>query len=413
MADLVSMRADAMEARKRIDTLLAVDGDLSLEQANDLEKADNEFRKLQDQIKVSEIRESATASLNAPSYEFKPEKATAVRQNMQFDSRAQFAKNLLTELRHGPGSFSKRMIDFDSGATGATNNAADLLPVDLQNEMIRLLSSVSAVRSAATIRTFPNDVEIPAVSSRATITAYTGEGAAFDNFDPDFTKLRIRSFKSAAETLVTEEVLADSRGGTVQEILQQHAEAHGFFWEGKYLGTGAAQNATDVDGILASTFTAVPGAPADTTAAAATTAAAVTYDDLVNTAFGMEAAYWNLPKSWIVGPAMFRALLALDDQNGRPMLLPAATGTAQDARASFNLLGYPIFVSDAMPAATTGNFAAVLLSRESYVVADRQGVTSQIDPFTNGASGITAYRTFLRSDGRWLRPESSGRLVLA
>lgn len=415
MADLVSMRAEAAEARQKIDTILGIDGELSTNQVAELEQADNDFKRISEEVRKAEVLDSARQSLAAPTYEFRGGVQKSIQTREKLDVRQQFQRDLLNEIRN-PGSFQTRMIDFASGASGATGNAVDLLPVDLQNEMIRLLGSMSAVRQAATVRSFPNDVEIPAVSSRATITAYTGEGEDFDNFDPDFTKLRIRSFKSAAETKVTEEVLSDSRGGTVQEILNQHAEAHAYFWETKFLGTAAAQNATDVDGILASSFSAVPGAPADYSAGGATNSgsdviADITYGDLVETAFGMEAAYWNLPKSWIVGPIMFRHLLSLDDDNGRPMLLPAATGTAADSRAEFNLLGYPLQVSDAMPGDGAGAFAAVLLARDSYVVADRSSIQSMVDPYgANGAAGLTAYRTFVRSDGRWIRPSSTGRL---
>jgi HK97 family phage major capsid protein len=111
---------------------------------------------------------------------------------------------------------------------------------------------------------------------------------------------------------------------------------------------------------------------------------------------------------------MYRALLELtDNTTGRPLFLPQATGTIQAPGAIGNLLGYPVLVSDAMPSEAAGAFAAVLLSRESYVVADRVGINSQVDPFTYGGSGITAWRTFVRSDGRWLRPTSSSRLQLA
>tara|TARA_Y100000004_G_scaffold179681_1_gene223532 strand:+ start:3366 stop:4616 length:1251 start_codon:yes stop_codon:yes gene_type:complete len=414
MADLVSMRAEAAEARQKIDTILGVDGELTTDQVAELEKADNDFKRLQEEVRKAEVLDSARESLAAPSFEFRGGVEKSIQQRSNLDVRQQFQRDLLNEIRR-PGSFERRFIDFASGETGATGNAIDLLPVDLQNEMIRLLGSMSAVRQAATVRSFPNDVEIPAVSTRATITAYTGEGEDFDNFDPDFSKLRIRSFKSAAETKITEEVLSDSRGGVVQEILNQHAEAHAFFWEGKFLGTGNAQNATDVDGILTSTFSAVPGAPADTTMASTKTAIAdVTYQNLVDTAFGMEASYWNLPKSWIVGPAMFRHLIGLADGNQRPLLLPAATGTASDSRAEFNLLGYPVHVSDAMPADGADTFVAVLMSRDSYVVADRANITSMVDPYgANGAAGLTAYRTFVRSDGRWIRPSSTGRLKTA
>jgi len=412
MADLISMRADAMAARKRIDSILSIDGELSVEQERELEQADTQLRSLSEQIKKAEVRESASEALQLPTYEPRTRKAAVAP---TLDSRMVLQNNLRNAIRRGG-------INEDRAYTApidSANEAASLMPVDLQDEMIRLLANVSAVRQAATIRSYPNDVEIPAVSARATITAYTGEGTAYDAIGPEFSKLRIRSFKSAAETQVTEEVLNDSRGGVVAEILAQHAEAHGYFWETQFLGTAAAQGASNVDGILASDFSAVPGAPTDYDAgggstSGSTTFASVTYEDLVETAYGMPAAYWGTPKSWIVGPAMYRALLELtDNTTGRPLFLPQATGTIQAPGAIGNLLGYPVLVSDAMPAEAAGAFAAVLLSRESYVVADRVGINSQVDPYTYGGSGITAWRTFVRSDGRWLRPTSSSRLQLA
>ena len=53
MADLVKMRADATEARKRVDSLLDIDGELSLEQAQELETADTDYRSLREQIKIA------------------------------------------------------------------------------------------------------------------------------------------------------------------------------------------------------------------------------------------------------------------------------------------------------------------------------------------------------------------------
>ena len=417
MADLVSMRADAMEARKRIDALLAVDGELTTDQVAELEKSDVEFRGLQAEIAKAETIASAKESLSAPSFEFRAERKP--EQRSQQEIRKQFLSDLKQEMR-SPGSFERRTIDFGG-------NAADLLPVDLQDEMIRLFASRSNVAQAATVRSYASDAEIPMVTARATITDFTGEGVAYDNFDPDFGKLRIRAFKSAAETKITEEVISDNRGGAVDEILTQHGEAHAYFWETKYLGTAAAQNANAPDGLLAaeadiaSTFPdeAVNGtaAIADiSTGSGDTTIADVTYQDLLDVTFGMPAKYWGLEKSWLMSPALFQHVIGLTDAGatGRPLFLPNATGTIQQSFNMGTLFGYPVYVSDAMTDATPeGSFQAVLLERGSYVVATRSQVTSQVDPFTNGASGITAFRTRMRADGRWMRPSSSARLQIA
>ena len=417
MADLVSMRADAMEARKRIDALLAVDGELTTDQVAELEKSDVEFRGLQAEISKAETIASARESLSAPSFEFRAERKP--EQRSQQEIRTQFLSDLKQEMR-SPGSFERRTIDFGG-------NAADLLPVDLQDEMIRLFASRSNVAQAATVRSYASDAEIPMVTARATITDFTGEGTAYDNFDPDFGKLRIRAFKSAAETKITEEVISDNRGGAVDEILTQHGEAHAYFWETKYLGTAAAQNATAPDGLLAaeadiaSTFPdeAVSGtvAIADiSTGSGDTTIADVTYQDLLDVTFGMPAKYWGLEKSWLMSPALFQHVIGLTDAGttGRPLFLPNATGNITQSFNMGTLFGYPVYVSDAMTDATpAGSFQAVLLERGSYVVATRSQVTSQVDPFTNGASGITAFRTRMRADGRWMRPSSSARLQIA
>ena len=71
MTDLVKMRADATDARKRVDSLLDVNGELSLSQAEELETADTEYRALREQIKIAEIRESAKESANLTTFEFK------------------------------------------------------------------------------------------------------------------------------------------------------------------------------------------------------------------------------------------------------------------------------------------------------------------------------------------------------
>jgi HK97 family phage major capsid protein len=411
------MRADAMEARKRIDALLAVDGELTTDQVAELEKSDVEFRGLQAEIAKAETIASARESLSAPSFEFRAERKP--EQRSQQEIRTQFLSDLKQEMR-SPGSFERRTIDFGG-------NAADLLPVDLQDEMIRLFASRSNVAQAATVRSYASDAEIPMVTARATITDFTGEGVAYDNFDPDLGKLRIRAFKSAAETKITEEVISDNRGGAVDEILTQHGEGHAYFWETKYLGTAAAQNATAPDGLLAaeadiaSTFPdeAVNGtvAIADiSTGSGDTTIADVTYQDLLDVTFGMPAKYWGLEKSWLMSPALFQHVIGLTDAGatGRPLFLPNATGTIQQSFNMGTLFGYPVYVSDAMTDATpAGSFQAVLLERGSYVVATRSQVTSQVDPFTNGASGITAFRTRMRADGRWMRPSSSARLQIA
>lgn len=411
MADIVSMRADAEAARKRIDDLLGVEGELSTDQVSELEKADSEFRSLRDELKRHEVVESARESSESRSFEPKPPMKPA---SNEIFSNQLFVRNLKRAI-DGSGPREDRAID----GTASGDAAAALMPVDLQDQMVRRLAEVSAMRKAATVVSFDNDVEMPITATRASITAYTGESETADPLTPTFAKLRFRSYKSSAQTLISDEVLADSRGGVVSETVQQHAEAHAYFWEQQYLGAEAAQSPSNVDGVFATTgFTSAFGSnlgPADVTGAG-NTYASVTYDNLIETTLAMPAQYWSLPKSWIVSPGMFTELIKLEDAGGRKLYQPQSLGALPDAPNIPTLLGYPVYVSQAMPAEGTGEYAAVLLERSSYMIADRVSggqVNSQIDPFSFGESGQVAFRSQLRSDGRWVRPVSSSRLVLA
>ena len=426
MADLVSMRADAAAIRQDMEHILATDGELSVEQVAELDAKREKLEGLQDQVNRAESVSAAKEALARPTFNMKPAaNASTVPVERSFNGRTRselVRDRILAAIRNEP--MSERLFDFASAATGATQNAADLLPVDLQDEIIaRLLPAVSAVRQAATVRTYSNDVEIPVVSGRVTVTG-TAEGAAYNDTTPDFNKLRFRSYKSTAMTRMTEEVVADARGGFIDETLQQHAEGHALYFESLYLSTAAAQNASAPDGMLAteaniaSTFPDDAGSAAifDQTASG-DTIAEVTYADLLGVAFGMPAKYWGLPKSWIMSPALYQHILGLTDGTGgagRPLFLANATGTIQQDAVLGTLFGYPVYVSDQLTDSTpASSFQAVLLERGSYVIADRLGVASTVDNITAADEGLVKFLTRMRSDGRWVRPSSSARLLMA
>ena len=424
MADLVSMRADAAALRQDMESILSTDGELTVDQVAELDSKREKLEKLQDQVHRAESIDAAREAVARPTFKFPSgQKFTANREAFgQTNSRQVFFERLKAQFRGE--RISDRFIDFGSAETGATGNAASLLPVDLQDEMIRLFANVSAVRNAATVRSYASDVEIPIVTSRATITATTLEGVAYDALEPDFGKVRFRSFKTAAETAITEEAIADARGGLVDEILQQHSEAHGNFWETAYTATTAAASATAPDGLRCTNaslssagFSNDAGSVVITDVITSTnTIASVTYKNLLDVAFGMPAKYWGLDKSWVMSPAMYQHVLGLTDDSGgtgRPLFQARASGTLQDSATLGSLFGYPVLVSDALTEGTVaGKFQAILLERGSYIIADRAGISSQMDEFTRGAEGMTVFRTRMRSDGRWVRPSSSARLQI-
>jgi hypothetical protein len=148
MSDLVKMRAEENEARSRVDSLLAIDGELNETQLTDLEAADVQVRELKTKIKAAEIRASAKAAIETPSYEFRlnpKSNSTAlapVGEKRSFEAMCDDAgARLMRRLGHN--------VEIRTADPYDTTDSAALVPVDLKNELIRRLPGMSGAMSAS------------------------------------------------------------------------------------------------------------------------------------------------------------------------------------------------------------------------------------------------------------------------
>ena len=113
-------------------------------------------------------------------------------------------------------------------------------------------------------------------------------------------------------------------------------------------------------------------------------------------------------------PAVHARIIQSIDANDRMIFFPQSTGTLQEDPLSVGtLLGSPIYLSDHMPTPGASKVAALYLDKRSYRVSLRRTLQTQEDPYTNGGSGIVAYRSHMRADGQWTLAEASSRLVYA
>jgi HK97 family phage major capsid protein len=396
--DIRALRSEADEVRANINELIGKAGELTDSQVGDLESAETRLLDLNKQINKAEILERAAKAVDVPTFSRRGKvETTAV------DSYEQCRRNMLAVAR---------------GETRAYNTSDDssLIPTDLQDELIRRLPSLSAVRSAATVRVFAQNAEIPSIATRISAATLVDEAASFTAAEGTYTKIAVKSFKTAFQSQVTLEMLADNRGGLIADILEQHMEAHAEGWDALYLSTEAVA-ARDAPAGLCATATNVntgSNSNINDVDAAAThdTAAEIDIDDLIATMNGLPGRYRTGAKSWIMSPAVHAAVVGSTDTNSRLVFLPQATGTVQEnPLAVGTILGYPVYLSDHMPSAADGAVAAILLDKRSYMVADRQGLQSIQDPYSSGASGLINFRSWMRSDGLWTLPEASARLL--
>lgn len=413
MGDLVSMRAEAAEARTRIDTLLAVDGELSPQQVADLETADADFRKLQGEIQKREVVESARESLATPTYDFRNNAQHAITKAPESRSLEEMYADAGDRLFRRLGGQPETRAPYDT----ATDSS--LVPVDLQNEMVRQLPKMTAAMNAATVVTEPHDHEIAAVVNRIASATIVDEAAAYTAAQATFDRIRFNAYKTAFETAITLEMFQDNRPSAMAETLLQHVEAHAEGWDALFLSTQNPHASRAAPGGLCATAAQIDQAYAgreinDNVMGSGDAVSDITIEDLLNTQAAVPGRYRTGDKSWIMSPEVHAQIIQTVNADSRLVFLPQATGTLQEDPLSVGtLLGSPIYLSDNMPAAGANAIAALYLDRRSYRVALRQSFVTQEDPYSQGANGIVAYRSWMRADGQWTLPEASSRLVYA
>ena len=444
MDDARSLREQRDElAGKMNDILLRNDSIDDTESIELLEQGEARLAEMDTQIRGAEAREKVSNLVKKPSFGFTPGSGTASRE----DRRYRFEMNG-TEIKVVGGNPDVRVNPLGLGSAGsdATFLASDgggavagaSIPVDLLAMMIRKLPELAVLRQNFAVRTYSNDVELQRVNARITLEgdAFTAESGAYTEKIGSFERIRVRNFKSAARTNVTEEFLRDARGNAVQEMLLQHAEQHGLYFDNAYaVGVGEdlgpepvfltpTQWALDYDIAAgnAPATTADTAAPHYGIASQNLSIAGIANDGTIDPATQITEAlttlryekipaqYWGGLK-WIMGQETFAAIANIVDGNGRPLYQPMLTSTVAETNYIGTILGLPVSVSNNLPTATADKVAAVLVHTEDYGIFDRVGFSQLLDPYTDSANGEVRYLTRMRSDGRWLRPFAAGQLV--
>ena len=442
MDDTRSLREQRDElAGKMNEVLLRNDSIDDIESIELLESGEARLAEIDTQIRATDAREKVSALVKKPSFGFSRSTTAAPRE----DRRYRFEMNG-TDIRITGGDPDYRVNPLGGGSDGsaATYTATDAggavtgasIPVDLLGQMIRKLPKLAVLRQNCVVRTYSNDIELQRVNARIDMSgdAFVAESGAYNEKIGSFERIRVRNFKTAARSNVTEEFLRDARGNAVQEMLLQHAEEHGLYWDAHYAtGIGsddapepifstpeqwATAQADYATAALTPTaiFTGTGGQKSEMSIANVDSAVAGTAAKEVTNALTslryekIPAQYWGGLK-WIMGQETFAAIAGTLDAQNRPLYQPLITSTVGESNYIGTILGLPVSVSNNLPTKTDGNVAAVLMHTEDYGIFDRSGFSQLLDPYTDSAAGEVRYLTRMRSDGRWLRPYAAGQVV--
>jgi len=363
--------------------ILETEGSLSDDQVARVDAIETELASLEADERSEAARAKAEERLNKPTFE------TGVR----------------VTAEHGKSEY-ERFADWaiagkqDRTLSLAADGSA-LAPLDLQNELVKVLNGVAGCRQAITTRTIGYDVEIARVASRPSITGFTGESVEYNELEDTFDQVRSYAFKSTAMTTITEELMQDSRPAVLAEIMEAQMAAHGLFWDAQYAvdGVGGSNGPEAIFNAgqagLNNTLTETSGD--------------ISLDDLMVAALtGLPAQYRTGGSfSWLMHPTVESVLRREKDESGRFQLLPQATGT--DAMIPGSVIhGIPVVISTNAPTlaeAQAGDAPAVMmLDKSSYVAFDRMPLRTMRDEYTGASVGQVKFLSKMRSDGRWLAP---------
>ena len=275
---------------------------------------------------------------------------------------------------------------------GTDATAGNLAPAEYVNELIKVITEISPVRSVARIRQTSNkEIEVP--SKTATFAAaWTAETASRTETTGYTTSLNtIPTHELYALVDISSALLEDSvfdlEAEMNTEFAEQFAKAEGnAFIAGN--GTNKPTGITD-------------GTTVGTTAAAA--AAAIATDDLMNLVHDLKSEYAR-SATFMLNRSTLGEIRKLKDTAGQYIF---QTGFSGQSGLPNTILGHP-YVEAVDVADIAANGKSVIFGdyRRGYMIVDRVALSVLRDPYSQASSGNVRYIARRRVGGEVVLAEA-------
>jgi len=298
-----------------------------------------------------------------------------------------FRSFLNTRGKAGSGSLELRT----TLTVGTAPTAGNTVPVStMTGEFVKWLDWGDPVRQLATVQTVPTNLRLPVIEGRTTVTA-TAEGVGYTESNFTATVKTFGAWKATATTPVTEELLLDSAIDVAAEIVADHARGHSKYRADQHIN---GDGSTEEEGLLYSDT--AWGNVVKTGA----TNADVDYDDIITAYTTLPTAYAQ-NGSWIMNQATWASLLKIKD--GAKYVYDGMQGMMLQQGAAGLLMGRPVYISEYALTYLSGTARNLIWFGDcarAYRIVDRKEVTFVVDPYSGSGSGITHYRSSMRSDAK-------------
>ena len=275
-------------------------------------------------------------------------------------------------------------------ATEGTDSAGGYLtPTPLSQAIIDVLQNAGVARQVSNIVPMTSDaMTIPKATGGVTVQ-YPGEATAITASDRTWGVVSLTAVKRATLSKISMELLADSVISVVDNLASDVGNALAVQQDNEFIngdGTGSYGSETGV-------ISALGAAGKVTLSSGNTSFANVALADL-NQLVGLVPDKFANNLSWIVGRSMWASYI-------QKLIYAAGGNTVSNLEGGVRpqLFGYPVYVSDQMPADAADKAAALFGNfSQGVIIGDRQGVDIAMSDSRYFDEDVMAVRSTVRYD---------------
>ena len=326
-------------------------------------------------VDLIETKANRPAVIGAASGEISPERK-AFRQFLKTGNVPSELKASLTQVEDGTGL---------------------LAPAEVSNEILRLVTEYSPIRSLARVQQISgSSFVLPMQTDVVTATTRRELSAMEESSVAKLGKKEIFAREMDVKVLVSRRSLEDASFDLEGYIMGEMARAFAVL-EGQWFVNGDGGD-TQAEGIM--TSAKVP----DFHNGHATT---LQTDNLIDLTYQVKSPYL-LDKASI-------AFLMTRQTLGKVKLLKDGLGAYMfQPQERDAIWGYPVAQCPDMPAVGSGNYPILWGNlRKAYLIIDRASTTVQVDPFTQADNGLVVFRGYRRVGGAIVDPNAIVKLHMA
>jgi HK97 family phage major capsid protein len=275
---------------------------------------------------------------------------------------------------------------------GTAATAGNLAPAEYVEELVKVITEISPVRSVARVRQTSNkEIEVPSKTATfaAAWTAETGSRTETTGYTTSLNTIPTHELYALVDisSALLEDSVFDLEAEMNQEFAEQFAKAEGAAF---ISGNGTNKPTGITNGTTVSSTTAAG-------------AAAITTDDLMDLVHDLKSDYARAA-SFMMNRATLGAIRKLKDTAGQYIF---QTGFSGQSGLPNTILGHPYVEALDVADIGTGNKSVIFGDyRRGFMIVDRVALSVLRDPYSQASSGNVRYIARRRVGGEVVLAEA-------